>query len=649
MSSGIRRPAKKQSVRRAAVPRPAPPAQETAQPVETRASTDYTLMSSTRTRTHNVMRFLSPTSVDLTTFTPPVKMRRRNRDYFRLKNKKRNEERVQSGTDLVEETVDAEPELDSRPKADMNLIADVGGARRNKRNLFKKKTKQVYFADEEKRRLDIEEARPWVLEDDDESHVWTGDLEGGQNASAYVLFVLADDGFRVVPVDRWYKFAPKLKYRTMTLDEAEEELTRMQKSHAKRDLWIMRRNAEPEQETDAAPAPAPLVEYEANVFGSDSDHDSDSGAKKKAKKVSNKHGAADEIEFEMEFDDDEELGDVRFEFNEEEAGQERGPTAFYAPSDDEEEAEPTERGAKEAKALKKLVRKREDKGAYASDREENPYLSEEESESEESDAKPEPEANADVKPETPVKPEPPKLVPRASTSSGVKKRKRPLAPTVDTRPKHHKPTTVITQQEIVDLIRSGVSTTKDLIIHVRKKLKADPQNQQRIHAILKQVATLKEAIAASGTTVAMIASQLTVVGHVRRAYSMKTSVAMLQPLASFVSSILWLKYGLLRNDHVVSLVNVFGVCVSLWILLAFWRFSHSRHSVETRVLLALFVSMVCVGFVTMSDQVWAHHVYSIMCCVVSLVFLASPLGQLGQVLRARDASVLLPSVTGLAF
>ncbi|KAJ2480523.1 transcription factor IIF subunit tfg1 [Coemansia sp. RSA 2131] len=493
MSSGIRRLGKKPAnVRRAGiVPRPAPQTQASAQPVETRASTDYTLMSSTRTRTHNVMRFLSPASVDLTTFTPPVKMRRRNRDYFRLKNKKRNEER--QGSDLVEETVDAEPELDTRPKADMNLIADVGGARRNKRNLFKKKTKQVYFADEEKRRLDIEEARPWVLEDDDESQVWTGDLEGGQTASAYVLFVLADDGFRVVPVDRWYKFAPKLKYRTMTLDEAEEELTRMQKSHAKRDLWIMRRNAEPEQETDV-PAPAPLVEYEANVFGSDSDHDSDS-AKKAKKPVSNKHGAADEIEFEMEFDDDEELGDVRFEFNEE-AGQERGPTAFYAETDDEED-EPVEQG-KEAKALKKLVRKREDKGEYASDREENPYLSDE-SESE-SDAQPEADANpADVKPEPLVKPEAlakpgatesvAKPAPRASTS-GIKKRKRPLAP-ADTRPKH-KPTSVITQQEIVDLIRSGVSTTKDLIIHVRKKLKADPQNKHRIHAILKLVATLKD-------------------------------------------------------------------------------------------------------------------------------------------------------------
>ncbi|KAJ2123889.1 sugar transmembrane transporter activity protein [Coemansia sp. RSA 1822] len=157
------------------------------------------------------------------------------------------------------------------------------------------------------------------------------------------------------------------------------------------------------------------------------------------------------------------------------------------------------------------------------------------------------------------------------------------------------------------------------------------------------------AIAASATTVAMIVSQLTVVGHVRRAHSTKSRVAMLQPLASFVSSILWLKYGLLKNDHTVSLVNSLGVCVSLYILLEFWRYSHARHDVETRVLLALFVSMVCVGFVTTSSYVWAPHVYSIVCCLVSLVFLASPLGQLGQVLRARDASVLLPSVTFLAF
>ncbi|KAJ2579229.1 transcription factor IIF subunit tfg1, partial [Coemansia sp. RSA 1836] len=207
---------------------------------DTRGSVEYTLVSSTQpARTHNVMRLLSSKAVDLQSFTAPVKLRRRNKEYYRLKNKKRNEEkaaaleleekkkRQQLEADGVvmevdgsaevkkEETAAPIPLFRERPKADINLIADRGGARSNKRNLFKKRTKQVYFADEEKRRLDIEEARPWVLEDDDEKEVWTGSLEGGQN-SAYVLFVLTDDGFKVVPVDRWYKFTPKLKYKTLT-------------------------------------------------------------------------------------------------------------------------------------------------------------------------------------------------------------------------------------------------------------------------------------------------------------------------------------------------------------------------------------------------------------------------------------------------
>ncbi|KAJ2401440.1 hypothetical protein GGI10_006042, partial [Coemansia sp. RSA 2530] len=51
---------------------------------------------------------------------------------------------------------------------------------------------------------------------------------------------------------------------------------------------------------------------------------------------------------------------------------------------------------------------------------------------------------------------------------------------------------LITKQEIVDLIKSGVNTTKKLITCVRKKLKANPANKVRIQAIVKEVATLKD-------------------------------------------------------------------------------------------------------------------------------------------------------------
>ncbi|KAJ2628492.1 transcription factor IIF subunit tfg1 [Coemansia sp. RSA 1290] len=508
-STGIRPPASRRAPAAAAAaaaaarrPQPAPRAPPQPQPADTQSSTDYTLMSAPRERTHNVMRMLTPKPVDFEQFTPPIRMRRQNRDYYRVKNRKRNEEEAEA-------EAEAEQLEEERPKVDMNLIADAGGARRNKRNLFKKRTKQVYFADEEKRRLDIEEARPWILEDDEEKEVWTGELEGGQS-SEYVLFVLAEDGFRVVPVDRWYKFAPKLKYNTMTLDEAEEELQRMQKAHAKRDLWIMHRRNQQEQKKQEQQQPggpslgaakSSLVEYESYAFSDDED-------KQGRSKDSGKHGGLDEIEFEMEFEDDEELGDVRFEYNEEEESnrqRERAHTSMFASDDEDDDLFGDKPGdSKDAKQLRKLMRKREGNVDYESDREENPYLSEEES-SDESDHGQKP-----AEPQKPAESEPRPAEPKPAAAS-AKKRKRlsvaphhaahPASPTDHSRLKHHKSAAavkpsspsaaLITKQEIIELIRSGVSDIRELISHVRKKLQANPENRKRIHEMLKEVATYK--------------------------------------------------------------------------------------------------------------------------------------------------------------
>ncbi|KAJ2744782.1 transcription factor IIF subunit tfg1 [Coemansia sp. BCRC 34301] len=590
-----------------------------AQAVDTRGSVEYTLVSSSQpARTHNVMRLLSPKAVDLQSFAAPVKLRRRNKEYYRLKNKKRDEERaaaleaeekkkrqqleadgvlmeVDGSTEVKKEESTAPiPLYRERPKADINLIADRGGARSNKRNLFKKRTRQVYFADEEKRRLDIEEARPWVLEDDDESEVWTGSLEGGQN-STYVLFVLTDDGFKVVPVDRWYKFTPKLRYKTLTLDEAEEELKRAQKSEAQ-DRWIMHKrmlrldvNADGEAAADGAAAGSQrgqgsglasrsrLVEREIeddmgfdDDDGDDDDDDEGGGAKGKAPKKrdseSGRRGGTEEFDFEMEFDDDEELGDVRFEYNEEEAAQkkERRPntnaTGFGSEEEDEDEddEDPTGDKAKLAaknKSMRKLLRKREGGIEYKSDDDDNanPYLTPSESESDEEDEeedaakkqegdKPE-EATAATAPGTAKPVSGAQQTGKSASSSSsaanalaaaAKKRKRiSVAPTGHqhhqphvrasspgsaTSSKHFKSATagarstgatsptsssgspppsgasadLITKQEIVDLIKSGVNTTKKLITCVRKKLKANPANKVRIQAIVKEVATLKD-------------------------------------------------------------------------------------------------------------------------------------------------------------
>ncbi|KAI9500898.1 transcription factor IIF subunit tfg1 [Coemansia spiralis] len=580
-------------------------------PTDSRPSIEYPLMSATPDCTHNVMRFLAAKSINLREFTQPVKLRRRNREYYRLKNKKRNEERAAALAAKAEAELklddkikpedgqkDAQPatptnvqqlQKDQRPKADINLIADMGGARRNKKNLFKKRTKQVYFADEEKRRLDIEEARPWVLEDDDEKEMWTGSLEGGQNSS-FVLFVLTDDGFKVVPVDRWYKFAPRLNYKTLTLDEAEEVLRSEQKID-NRSRWIMKKHMLKEEgiegeenEKEKATRPpkkATLVEYEAmdddddDLFGGDDDEGS---SRRPKKRVEGKHGDYDELNFEIEFDDDEELGDVQFEYNEEESrekDEQRRKTHISAFGSDDEEDEMEVDGASsrndlddDGKNLKKLIRKREESKEYESDDEvENPYLSLSEVDSDESDSddetvkkeddqqqaeadkgkgtadganntKPAAAAGRSASPSTPASTAAAAGSASGSVASSSKKRRRissvggpqsqagsragasgsgsPVSAAGDSSSanKHFKSSSqaskagggasglskgsstggssdLISKQEIIDLIKSGVNTTKELIGCVRKKLKANPENKARIQSIVKEVAMLK--------------------------------------------------------------------------------------------------------------------------------------------------------------
>ena len=66
--------------------------------------------------------------------------------------------------------------------------------------------------DEEENRLREEESQPWRLEDS-EDRTFVGRMEGsqsGHNGNCYVLLFNQDNNFHVVPINRWYKFQPKV-------------------------------------------------------------------------------------------------------------------------------------------------------------------------------------------------------------------------------------------------------------------------------------------------------------------------------------------------------------------------------------------------------------------------------------------------------
>lgn len=156
-----------------------------------------------------------------------------------------------------------------------------------KKTPFSKKTRVYYTSAETFGNLEVRkrEILPWIIEDADGEINYVGKLEGDQNSN-YVLFSANETtgGFDVIPSKHWYKFNQKITYRTLTTDEAEEQ---MNKKGVKMNRWMMRT---------------------ANNNQAD-DGQSKSGLKVTAKSMSRlKERTTDEMLFEDIFEDDDEGG-----------------------------------------------------------------------------------------------------------------------------------------------------------------------------------------------------------------------------------------------------------------------------------------------------------------------------------------------------
>lgn len=161
----------------------------------TPAFTEYKLKMSPMAVSHNLM-VLQSTTATLADFTPPVRM-------IRDKN-----------SALIPETPADEgvAGASARPPVGLSKTA-------------RRKTRIIYQGDddEEDEQIRQTENAPWLLEDYDGQHSFVGRLEGGQSSN-YVFFVNQGDEFRIIPVNKWYRFHPKLSYHTLTLEEAETQV-----------------------------------------------------------------------------------------------------------------------------------------------------------------------------------------------------------------------------------------------------------------------------------------------------------------------------------------------------------------------------------------------------------------------------------------
>lgn len=351
----------------------------------------------------HMMKFQSTKDVDIVDkFTKPVRLHRKDprniqfhltRQEIDRRKREQDTKKQQQEEDLL---ANGKPQDETNSNfMDLSQVAPDGGARKQKRNLFKRKTRQINLMDDNKRKLRYEEYYPWVIEDYDGKNVYVGNYEAGSSDTQQVLFVFDSDGFKMIPTEKVYRFTPRNKYATLTLEEAEAKMEK----NSSVPRWLMKHMEE------ATPADTTDQRFK-NSNQANGNNSTNNAPGRKLKTVTggasfnDRDSDHDDLDFDEEFADDEEApimdGDEEEnKFSEKKIKKEMLKAAhFDGQSDVDDDIDDlfeteTRKVDKEGKKLRKVLNKAEG-GVYDSDDEDqlNPYLSASDLESED-DSEPE--------------------------------------------------------------------------------------------------------------------------------------------------------------------------------------------------------------------------------------------------------------------
>ncbi|KAK9474400.1 uncharacterized protein V1510DRAFT_291741 [Dipodascopsis tothii] len=351
------------SVKREPVERPSAPASRSQTPSV--HYTDYRLRSCSEEELqgvhHHIMKFHSRQTVDpIGGFQHPISMQRKDPRSLRYHQDGADGDVAMDDEDSKDRIKD-ELDMADHSKIAPDSVANPNNNPARVRKRFQKKTRQVYTGHEEERKLRYEENYPWILEDFEGKNTWVSNYEAAQSDS-YVLFVFDEDGFKMVPAEKWYKFTQRNKYATLSLEEAEATLA--QKNKVPR--WLMK-HINPDVGDTTLPPPKKRLR---TVDGD-------------RRPVKKEEDDGDELDFDEEFADDEEapIMEGPEEENREVEQRMKRQMRTNNVADEanevalEEENDDDRKIGKEGRKLKKYLTSLENNAVYDSDNEENPYAS----------------------------------------------------------------------------------------------------------------------------------------------------------------------------------------------------------------------------------------------------------------------------------
>jgi transcription initiation factor TFIIF subunit alpha len=339
---------------------------------------------------YHIARFSSKKEIDPTNqeeFTRPISLHRRDpRQPVAGKSAKEDEamadEPIDSKEKEKQEILKAERE--ARRAADLAQIAPTGNnasamAAKKTQAFRNEKTTQVHRLDKteaQKKESDLryEEALPWHLEDADNKNIWVGNYEAALS-DTNVIFVIEGTSFKMVPIEKWYKFTQKNQFKSFTIEEAEARFSKA----TKESRWDKKTQEKARADKEAAESRRQL----GRLFTVKAESKTAKSASKSEVQD------ADDLDFDdndlfqdddeqafIEPDKDEDVKESKDRIKREQLGANIFDQANEADVDEElaEERREAEKRKKLGKDVKKALTKREKMTVYESDSS-NPYAS----------------------------------------------------------------------------------------------------------------------------------------------------------------------------------------------------------------------------------------------------------------------------------
>ncbi|GMM49853.1 transcription factor IIF subunit [Starmerella bacillaris] len=317
---------------------------------------------------YHVLKFHSKEPVDpAANFVSPIRLHRR--DPKQLQTTVGNgEDEFDSEDGMEDEENEIKPQT---AEAKAQAVLGEDGKSEQKRRPFgkKRKTRQVYGGEknEAARKLRYEEHYPWVMEDFDNTNTWVSSYEAAQsNNYAILTYDAASNGFKVIPIEKFYKMNPVAKYATLSLEDAEE---RMEGINVFKDRWLMSRLQPKMQAPEIPPA---TMRMRTVVGGEERQH---------------KYNLDEEMDYDDKemFDDDEgapildgpeeELKEAEERIKREQLKANELLNRGADEDIDDLFEEESSKENKQGKKLRRALRALEKNQYYDSDDDENPYIS----------------------------------------------------------------------------------------------------------------------------------------------------------------------------------------------------------------------------------------------------------------------------------